>query len=254
MLSQATTAGIAPESKFWPLLDGVLRRREEAFAEILEGRNLSRQILLYLAAIFLLTAFYGGSMGAAGFTLTHPEEGVLMRGLLQMLASAVKVPVLYLLTTAICFPVLYLVVVLLGSKLSFAQTFATILLALALNAILLASFAPIIWFFTLTGSDYHFLKLLHVGIFGFSGVWAMSALWHGLSALCEKSDLYPRQAVKMLQLWILVFGFVGTQMAWTLRPFVGTPDRPFQVLRLERGGNFYETVWQSIQHLGRQWD
>jgi hypothetical protein len=74
---------------------------------------------------------------AIGFT----EE--VERGLLQTLSSAVKVPALYLLSVAICFPLLYIVLVLMGARLRFVQTLSLILLAITLNAVLLASCAPI---------------------------------------------------------------------------------------------------------------
>lgn len=173
------------------------------------------------------------------------------RGFLQTLGSGVKVPALYLLTVTICFPVLFIVLVLMGSKLGFVQTLCLILLALTLNSILLAAFAPIILFFIVTGSSYAFVKLLHVAVMGFSGCWAMAALWHGLREMCEKSNLYPKQAIRIMQIWILVFAFVGTQMAWSLRPFVGSPGMPFEVFRAQSDGNFYGAVAQSIGDLLR---
>ena len=30
----------------------------------------------------------------------------------------------------------------------------------------------------------------------------------------------------MLRAWLGVYAFVGIQMGWVLRPFVGQPDRP----------------------------
>jgi hypothetical protein len=155
------------------------------------------------------------------------------------------------LSVAICFPVLYIVLVLMGARLRFLQTLSLILLAVTLSSILLASCAPILLFFMLTGADYHFMKLLHVGVFAFSGGWGMLALWQGLRAMCEKSDLYPRQAIHILQLWVLIFGFVGTQMAWSLRPFVGSPGLEFELFRTGREGNFYKAVWTSVVNLKR---
>jgi hypothetical protein len=232
-----------PAPGYLGLLDGILRRREDFFGEIFRSENLRERIRAYLVITAILSLFYGVTMGTSSFVV-----GV-DRGLLQMLSSGLKVPALYLLTILICFPVLFVVLVLMGSRLSFAQTLALILLALALNSILLAAFAPIILFFIITGSSYEFVKLLHVAIMGFSGLWAMAALWHGLREMCETSDLYPKQAVRILQIWILVFGFVGTQMAWSLRPFVGNPGRPFQVLRADQEGNFYGAVAHSIAKL-----
>jgi hypothetical protein len=55
-------------------------------------------------------------------------------------------------------------------------------------------------------------------------------------------------SMTLLYIWILLFGFVGTQLAWTLRPFFGSPDEPFQVFRhLE--GTFYEDIFRTIGNL-----
>jgi len=228
---------------FLKLLEELLRRRETFFEEVFNGQQVRARIRWFLVAIVLLSGFYGGTMGAMGFAAEF------QRGLLQLLTSAVKVPALFLLSVGICLPVLYVVLVLMGARLSFAQTLALILLALALNSVLLASCAPIVLFFMVTGSDYHFIKLLHVAVFGFSGFWAMKALWQGLSAMCEKSDLYPKRAVSILKVWILVFAFVGTQMAWSLRPFVGSPGLDYALFRKGQAGNFYTAVWASARSL-----
>ncbi len=216
-------------------MDGMLRHREDYFSEIFENRNILKHLALLLGIIISLSAFYGFVMGASS-------------GWSQMLASAIKVPVLYLLTILVCYPVLYVVIVIMGSRLSFLQTLCLILLALGLNAVLLASCAPIIFFFTVTGANYHFLKLLNVAIFAFGGCWGMLGLWRGLVAMCEQSDLYPRQAVRILQIWLLVFAFVGMQMTWCLRPFVGNPEMEFQIFRAQHG-NFYEDVVKSAVQL-----
>lgn len=98
----------------------------------------------------------------------------------------------------------------------------------------------------MTGSGYTFIKLLNVAIFAFSGLWGMLGLLRGLRAMCRRSDLFPRRAILILQAWILIYGFVGTQMAWSLRPFIGAPDLRFQIVR-EQESNFYLTVWQAVQ-------
>jgi hypothetical protein len=229
-----------PSDGYLGLIDGILRRREEYFSEIFRGEKLRERIGSYLTIVAVLSLVYGLTMGASGFAAGFN------RGLLQMISSGIKVPALYLLTILICFPVLFVVLVLMGSRMSFLQTLALILLAVTLNSILLAAFAPIVLFFIITDSSYDFVKLAHVAVMGFSGIWAMAALWHGLREMCDKFELYPRQAVRIMQIWILIFGFVGTQMAWSLRPFVGSIDRPFQVFRAEQEGNFYTAVAHSI--------
>jgi hypothetical protein len=52
----------------------------------------------------------------------------------------------------------------------------------------------------------------------------------------------------LLYIWILLFGFVGTQLAWTLRPFFGSPDKPFSLYR-DIDGNFYAEIIRTISHL-----
>jgi hypothetical protein len=48
--------------------------------------------------------------------------------------------------------------------------------------------------------------------------------------------------------WILVFGLVGAQMSWILRPFIGNPDQPFAWFR-DRESNFFEAVVRTIGRL-----
>lgn len=45
-------------------------------------------------------------------------------------------------------------------------------------------------------------------------------------------------SMTLLYIWILLFGFVGTQLAWTLRPFFGSPGQDFALFRSIEG-NFY---------------
>ncbi|GAB3864936.1 hypothetical protein [Dactylosporangium cerinum] len=55
-------------------------------------------------------------------------------------------------------------------------------------------------------------------------------------------------SMTLLHVWILLFGFVGTQLAWTLRPFVGEPHEPFEVFRAIEG-NFYVNIIHTIGEL-----
>jgi hypothetical protein len=51
----------------------------------------------------------------------------------------------------------------------------------------------------------------------------------------------------IFRIWIIVFGLVGAQMAWLMRPFIGNPEIEFSWFR-PRAGNFFEAV---AQHIGR---
>jgi hypothetical protein len=48
--------------------------------------------------------------------------------------------------------------------------------------------------------------------------------------------------------WVVVFGLVGTQMAWVLRPFIGDPNSPFEWFRTRRA-SFFEGVWNALMNL-----
>ena len=50
---------------------------------------------------------------------------------------------------------------------------------------------------------------------------------------------------KVFTVWMIVFGLVGAQMGWVLRPFIGSPGRPFQWFR-ERHSNFFEAVLNTL--------
>jgi hypothetical protein len=55
-------------------------------------------------------------------------------------------------------------------------------------------------------------------------------------------------SMALLYIWIALFGFVGTQLAWTLRPFFGSPGEPFALFR-DINGTFYGDIFATIGRL-----
>jgi hypothetical protein len=55
-------------------------------------------------------------------------------------------------------------------------------------------------------------------------------------------------SMTLLYVWIFLFGFVGTQLAWTLRPFFGSPGMDYSLYR-EIDGNFYAEILRTIANL-----
>ncbi|MBM0277271.1 hypothetical protein [Micromonospora tarensis] len=55
-------------------------------------------------------------------------------------------------------------------------------------------------------------------------------------------------SMTLLYIWILLFGFVGTQLGWTLRPFFGDPGQDFSFFR-SIDGNFYAEILRTIANL-----
>jgi hypothetical protein len=46
----------------------------------------------------------------------------------------------------------------------------------------------------------------------------------------------------------VIFGLVGAQMGWVLRPFIGDPGREFEWFR-HRQSSFFEAVWGALRQL-----
>lgn len=234
---QKTQQPESASSSYQSFVSAVLSDRERLFGEVVEGIELSRKLRYSLVTLLLLSTFYGMTAGAYA-------------GPLQALSAAVKLPVLVGATLVICFPAFFVVQILVGSRLRLGQVLVLVLAALDLTAILLAAFVPVTVFFLITGANYYFLQLLHVLVVLVAGVFGMYALHEGLAVVCEQRGVYPRKALTIMRAWALLFAFVGIQMAWNLRPFLGDRGEPFQVFRSYEG-NFYAAIVYSVNKLLR---
>ncbi len=214
------------------ILAQLLSDRDKFFDGIVSGNEISHTIVYLLLSSMLFFGIYGFVMG-------------IYNSLLQALVSAAKVPILFILSLIICYPALFVFNVLLGSKLGIWQSLAMILSSYALTACILVSFAPITLFFLLIGSSYAFLRLMHVAIFAIAGIAGMVVLSSGLKYACEHHSVYPRQGIRVFQIWVIIFAFVGTQLAWNLRPFVGNKEMQFQFFRKQES-NFYMHILHTI--------
>jgi hypothetical protein len=169
-------------------------------------------------------------------------------GVLQSLVTGIKVPCLIFLSLLICFPALYVIQYMIGSTMTIYQMANIIFSGFIVFTTISLSFAPIVIFFMVTSNNYSFLKLLHVAIFTFSGIFAVKTIINGLTYSCEKKNIYPKLGMRIFKIWIVILAFVSSQLAWNLRPFVGSRDLPFELFR-KRESNFYVAVIQSAVHL-----
>jgi hypothetical protein len=216
-------------------IEALLRNRYRYFAEIRDGVEVSRKIraMLMWSAIFL--ALFGAVIGS--------EYSVR-----QALASGVKLPLLFLITLLVCLPTLYFFNTIFESSLSLSQNFALLLSAITMTAIILLAFAPVVLFFLITTSQYQFYKLLNVAIFAIAGWIGVRQLSQGMRMLTANDRRGAKMRGRILSLWILLYAFVGSQLAWTLRPFFGAPGLPFELFR-GLGGNFYTNIFASLGEL-----
>jgi hypothetical protein len=214
------------------VIETILRNRYHFFVEIRDGVRLPEKMRAMLLSSLLFLALYGAVLGS-----TH--------SLWQTLSSAVKLPLLFLATLVVCSPTLYFFNVLFGSNQSLTQNFALILTTITVTAVLLLSFAPIVVFFLLTTSGYQFFKLLNVLIFAVCAAVGVAFLSQGMRVVAAAGREGESARRMVMWLWIVVYAFVGSQMAWTLRPFVGAPSMQFELFR-QLGGNFYTNIFASI--------
>jgi hypothetical protein len=214
------------------IVERILRSRYDFFEEIREGEALQAKMKAMVVSSVAFLGLYGAVMGS-----TH--------SLWQTLSSGMKLPLLFLATLFVCAPSLYFFNLLFGSNQSLSQNLTLILTAITVTSVLLLSFAPITLFFLLTTSEYQFFKLLNVAIFGISGFMGVVFLYQGMKVVSPPSEEGAGARKWILILWMFVYAFVGSQMAWTLRPFIGAPESPFELFR-QLGGNFYSNVLYSL--------
>jgi len=229
---------------FWARVDYLLQNPEAVVASLKGDVELWQIARVFFVITLAMAALYGAVMGATNLLQASPMP--MSHKLLAILCTAVRVPMLYLATLAIVLPPIYVSNAFVGARLTVRQMVTSALGALALTVTVLGSMATIAAFFALTSTSYSFIKLLHVVIFVYAG---LAGLWY--LGGCMRA-MVPPGSRKIPQglfvLWLVLYMFVGTQMAWVLRPFVGSPEQDFELFR-PRTGNFYESVLYSMNNL-----
>jgi hypothetical protein len=206
------------------IVERVLRDRIAYFAEIGRGEKLPAKIADLLAITVFGLAVFGFVAGLSG------------RDIAQALISTVKLPFLFLASGVICLPTLYYFSVLFGSRLRFLQTITLILTAQTVAAILSLGFAPISLLFWLSGSEPLFMVALDTAVLGLAAGLGLIFLVQGALYIQEAQPpdkitfftwawMFIKGTLRSLVLagWMVVYGLVGTQLSYTLRPFFGVP-------------------------------
>lgn len=213
----------------------LLQNRGQFIQEVQEGKHLKSKVISLCLLAFVTVGIYGLIIGSS-------------HCIAQALSSGIKLPILFLLTIVICAPTLFIFNGLFGSKRSALQTLIFLFTGVAIMGIVLVGFAPVTLFFIITTDSYQFFKLLNILFFSISGIIAVlffNSIYGG-SSDDPGEGAFARSV--FLKLWFVLFALVGTQLGWTLRPFFGSPDMDFQIVR-ELNGNFYTDVFKSLGHI-----
>jgi hypothetical protein len=212
--------------------------------------------------VLVLGLVYGFFMG--WYALINRETPVYE----QLLATTLKVPLLFVLTLLVSFPSLYVFNALVGSRLTLGSLFRLLLASLAVTMMVLVSFGPITAFFSISTDSHAFMVILNAGLFAVAGVLGLMFLLQTMNRLVIAEEppaggsqtgpqgaldavddrVLARHVRSVFKAWVMIFALVGAQMSWVLRPFVGDPKLRFQWFR-PRQANFFEAIWQTLQSL-----
>jgi hypothetical protein len=262
--------------RWWQDLDRILRGDATRLSALKRG-TIEVAIGGLSIVLVVLAGLYGACMGS--FAIFRWGDSAV----LQWVASIVKVPALFVLTLAVTFPSLYVFNALVGSRLRVGAMLRLLMAAIAVTVAVLASLGPIVAFFSVSTTSYAFILLLNVVAFLIAGLLGNAFLLQTLHRLSlvepevdPKADPLPpdlpapkpvpasprapgvleppddrvlsKHVKAVFRCWILLYGLVGAQMGWVLRPFIGNPDVPFTWFR-PRQSNVFQGIVNAIVNL-----
>jgi hypothetical protein len=235
---QGATATIADPREFGTLLSG-----EAGVLADWSGQFESRRFALHLGVILAGAGLYGAAMG-------------WWRDPLQALFVGIKFPLIILLTTLGNALLNAMLAPLLGLKISLRQSLRAVLMSFAITGAILGAFAPLLAFVVWNAppmmpdvkstTAYALIKLLHVIVIAVAGIAGNVRLFQLLQHLAGNRAV----AKRVLLAWLGMNLFLGSQLTWIARPFIGAPGLPVVFLRDGAlKGNFYENVWVTFGRL-----
>jgi len=214
----------------------LLRGEVQSIADWVERWN-ARRFWLHIGMIILGAGLYGAAMG----WWRDPQ---------QALYVAIKFPLIILLTTLGNALLNGMLAPLLGLNIPFRQSFSAILMSFTIAAAILGAFSPVVAFMICTvpgitekGPTYSLIMLAHVAVIALAGITGNARLFQLLSRLGGSRAV----ARRVLFAWLTGNLFLGSQLSWILRPFIGSPGLPVEFFRATAlHGNFYESVFQAV--------
>jgi len=216
-------------------------RGDAAAMEVWVARFDARRLAFCLVVIVLGAGAFGAAVG-------------VWRSPLQAFYTAAKLPLIILLTTLGNGLLNGMLAPLLGLNLRFRQSLLAILMSFAIAALILGSLSPVMLFVVWNAPPldpsaprgtlgFELVQLVNVAAIAFAGVVANVRLVQLLERLGGGTTV----ARRVLFAWLAGNLFLGAQLAWNLRPFIGAPELPVEFLRPNAfEGNFFEAVALSF--------
>lgn len=188
-------------------MEEFIKQSDKFLKNLTEEKDLATYFVNSNLAILVLSAIYGATMG------TYASG-------LQILYSALKVPMLLLLSLYLAVPSYYVLYSLLGCKQTLGQTVVLLLFGFTIMSTVLIALVPVNLFFIITTTKsfeaHAFTALLNIAIFALGGFFALTCFVKGAQVLFREPSENWKPA---FLLGSIILMFVGTQLAWVLRPF-----------------------------------
>jgi hypothetical protein len=212
------------------IVERLFRRRSDLFVSLRDERGVRGLALRMAGYVVLFGGLYGVVLG-------------IYAGGWQTLYNAVKLPWVLLATLALSAASLYVLNAIAGARMSVAQTVAIALTGLLATVMLLVSLLPVVTFLMFSGSNYSVTVLTNVVAFAICGWYGARFATEAMRAMHD-DDTTRRRCVAVMRAWLWLYGLVGLQMAWLLRPYFRQTEvfiRP-----LGEGGNVFEALVRLV--------
>ncbi|MBN1346574.1 MAG: hypothetical protein JXQ73_28045 [Phycisphaerae bacterium] len=173
---------------------------------------------------------YGATMGS--YHLVAVERAW------QMVFSGVKIPMLLLATSALCLPGFFVLNTILGLREDLREALQAIVAGQAGLSVALASLSPVIRFWYFSCDTYQLAVLANAAMFALATIAGHLVMLRYYRVLIRR---HPCHRIALYG-WLGLYAFVGVQMGWMLRPFVGAPIIRVSFFRDEPFSNAYVVV------------
>jgi hypothetical protein len=201
--------------------------------DVLRGRSTGQPWGLVL----ICGLVYGAAMGCFGGV--DGDRGW------QVVFSAIKVPLLLTATLALSLPSFFVLNTLMGVRPDFAESLRAIIASQAGLALILVALGPLTLFWYASSVNYQAAILFNALMFAVASLGAQLLLRQSYRPLIAR---HPRHRV-LLRVWVVIYAFVGIQLGWTLRPFIGATDQPVLFFRGGEWENAYVVVARMVRNL-----
>lgn len=189
-------------------------------------------------------AVIAGSGGAYGAVMAA-FGGVSGERVWMVAFGAVKVPMLFVATMALAIPCFAVLNLLAGLGADWRRVWRALVDYQVAVALQLGALAPVTFFLNLVESDYRVAQAWSTLMFAIAAWNARLVLLRAYAPLEAASPAHRN----LRRVWFVLYAFVGLQMGWDLRPFVGSPDMGVAFFRQHIGNAWIEVpkvLWEAV--------